>query len=167
MERRQVTRRLSSRTTAVYKFGFPLLWIVGVGLVTIALWFDWINEPEPTPGEVKWIFIFAWIVGSTIVIWFSRRLRSVHLQGDHLLVSDYLTEIKMPLTELEEISETRYWNPKMITLRVRRGSWYPEQIVFLAPLAFQAPYSDHPVVRDLRRAVSESEQEHERDVGAG
>ena len=144
-------RRISSVWTFFYKRIFPLFWISLWGLGAAGLWLGWFSEPAPPPPEMKWVALLAWISGGSFLIWFSRRLRSVWLAGDHLIVSDYRHEQSVPLSAIEDVTETRFWNPKMIRIHLRHSARHGDEIVFLAPSAlFQLPFSDHRVVKELR-----------------
>ena len=103
--------------------------------------------------------LFALIFGSWYVIWFSRRLKDVWLEGEYLVVSDYVSEERIPIVHVEEITETRLWNPKLIKLRFSRSSKWGEEIVFIAPLRFQFVFMNHPLVQELRTLVSSAKRD--------
>jgi hypothetical protein len=95
-----------------------------------------------------------WTVGTGIILWFTRRLSDVWLEGPELLVVRGSVQERIRLTDIRDVSESRYWNPKHIRLRLRGGAASQEQVIFLAPVGFQMPFSDHRVVRDLRAEVA-------------
>ncbi|HET9982022.1 MAG TPA: hypothetical protein VFQ38_00475 [Longimicrobiales bacterium] len=142
--------------TFVQKRLFPILWISGFGFGTCGLWMGIFTEPTPPPPEMKWVFLGAWIAGSGFILWFVRRLKAVWLEDDHLLVSDYTVEELIPLRNIEEVTETRFWNPKMIKLRLRQPCRWGEEIVFMAPASLQLPFSDHRVVKELRERAAQA-----------
>jgi hypothetical protein len=88
--------------------------------------------------------------------WFSARLKAVSLQGDHLVVSDYRSEEQIPLQHIEEVKETRLWNPKLIKLLLVRPGQWGNEIVFIAPIRLQFVFSDHPLVRELQDMIREN-----------
>ena len=68
---------------------------------------------------------------------------------------DFFKEMRLPLTLIQEVDETRFWNPKMIKIRLLPRPDLPEQVVFMAPLALQLPFGVHPVVKRLRSLIEE------------
>jgi hypothetical protein len=103
------TRRpLSSRWTFVQKWLFPFVWITGFGFVTFLL----VRHPEmvvfngvaggasPTAGR---LFVGAWVAGTAFVVASVWRVKRVCIEGDDLLVSNYLREIRVPLASVRDV----------------------------------------------------------------
>lgn len=151
----RVRERLSSRWTFFYRVILPAIWITGFGAGTLALWFS-DNAAAPEAHEMKLPFLAMWMIGSSFILWFARRLRTVWVEGDHLVVVDFFKEERVPLTLIQEVDETRFWNPKMIKVRFLRRPTLPELVIFVAPLRFQRPFSVHPVVKRLRSSAEEA-----------
>jgi len=151
-------KRLSSLWTYFYKKVFPSIWITGFGLGTVALWFGIFkdNKGQPPPPDIKWTFLLAWIVGTVFLLWYSRRLKSVWLEGDRLIVTDYQSEENIPLQQIKEVIETRLWNPKLIKIRFRRPTRWGDQIVFIAPMSLKITLVNHPIVIELRERASKA-----------
>ena len=144
-------RLLSSRLTFFYKRIFPAAWIIAFSAVTLLLWIG--NCGGTT--ELKWVALICLIGGTIFLRWFSVRLKVVSVQGDHLLVSDYLSEEQIPLQQIEEVKETRLCNPKLIKLRLLRPGQWGNEIVFIAPLRLQFVFWNHPLARELRDMIRE------------
>ena len=145
-------RRISSSWTFFYKQIFPVVWIIGFGIGTLLLWAGDFRGKSIDPG-LKWFALFSLIAGSGFLVWFSRRLKVVWIYGDHFIVSDYRTEERIPLRQVEEVTETRMWNPKLIKLRLLRSGKWGDLIVFIAPIRFQFVFMNHPLVRELRELI--------------
>ena len=140
---------LSSRLTFFYKRVFPAAWIIVFGIFTLFLWIcDYKGS-----SQLKWFVIICLLGGSIFLRWFSERLKTVSLQGDQLVVSDYRTQETIPLCQIDEVTETRIWNPKLISLRLNRPGRWGDEIVFIAPIRFQFIFSNHPLVRELRDMI--------------
>ena len=152
-------QRLSSRWTFYYKYVFPILWIPGFGLATLAVWSGSMNTGEQIPIEIKVFVVAAWILGSVIMLWLALRVKTVYLEGDRLLVSGGLKEVRIPLVDVAAISETRLWNPKMIKVSLTRTVEYTDHIVFLAPITFRLVFMDDPTAKDLRTRVEKAKRE--------
>ncbi|HYW09255.1 MAG TPA: hypothetical protein VE913_20010 [Longimicrobium sp.] len=143
--------RLSSRLTLLYTVVFPPLWTGMFGFGTAMIWMEHLEFPQP--ALVRWFFLAGWVLGSTLVVWFARRLSNVWIDGDELLVIRWRYEERIPLSAVEDVSETRMWNPKQIRVRIRAGAASRERIVFIAPMAFQLPMTEHRAARELREAA--------------
>jgi len=148
----KMERLLSSKLTFFYKRIFPAAWIITFSFITLFLW---IGDCEGT-AELKWVALISLIGGSMFLRWFSARLKAVSLQGDHLVVSDYRSEEQIPLQHIEEVKETRLWNPKLIKLLLVRPGQWGNEIVFIAPIRLQFVFSDHPLVRELQDMIREN-----------
>lgn len=145
--------RLSSHWTLFYRVIFPIAWIGVFGGTTLGMW---LGSFEVESEAVKYQFLAAWVIGSTFILWFTQRLRVVVLEADTLVVRDLTDEERIPLHRVWSVTESRFTNPKTIHLHLEQGAASTERVVFLAPSGFQLPFTDHRVVKDLRRAVHDS-----------
>ena len=141
--------RLSSRLTPLFRVVFPPIWIVGFGAGTVALWLGAMDDTEPAPLFIKLYFLLIWLLGASFLIWFVRRISDAWIDGQDLIVARGRSEERIPLADVEEVTETRIWNPKQIKLRLRSQ----DVVVFIAPWAIQFPFSTHRVVGQLREAI--------------
>src|SRR5205814_655473 len=98
-------RTLSSAQTFLMKVIFPVVWIAGFGLGTLALWFDALCGPagERAPPEMKWQFLGAWVAGSSFILWGCAGLKKVRIDHKFLYVSNYRREIVVPLSSIESV----------------------------------------------------------------
>lgn len=149
-------QRLSSRWTIYYKRILPTVWISGFAVATLALWSGAFDGPEPAPLAMKLGFLVATLVGAGFLLGLAHRLEVVWIEGGNLVVSDLSTEEVVPLADIVEVTESRFGNPKTITLRLRRPGRWGDRIRFVAPVRLQLPFSDHPVVQELRSRSSEA-----------
>ena len=146
--------QLSSPRTFYWRVLCPLSWSGGFGSGTLAIWLD--HHQPPVPPEFKVLFTGLWVVGSAFLLWFARRLRTVWLEEDHLIVAGFGWEEIIPLHLVENVTETRWWRPKMIKVRLQPLPGLPKHVVFVAPEGFDYLYADHPVVQKLRARVEEA-----------
>jgi hypothetical protein len=144
--------------TVFYRAVFPVLWIAIFGLGTVLLWVGDFDQATAPPLEMKVIFLVGWVVGSAFVYWFTRRLRSVWLENDELVVGDLGRSESFPLSSVVQITESRFTNPKTIKILLQHPSGGIGEITFLAPAKLQVPFTDHPVVRMLRARVDEARE---------
>src|SRR5438094_3555286 len=117
----EMRRTLSSAQTFAFKYAFPVLWIGGFGLGTVALWLGGfhVQDGGPPPSWMRWQFLIAWVVGSAVIVWFSRRVKRVQVDEQSLYISNYFSEVSVPLTEVTEFSESRWTRPPTVTIHFR------------------------------------------------
>ena len=147
-----IEKRLSSRLTFFYKFVLPTLWIGLFGSGTAALFLGKMQDKvgNPAPAEIREIFLAVFLIGAPLLVWFCGRLKRVRLSGNDILISNYLTEIRVPISEITEVIDKRLIRPRRITLELRKPTAFGQRITFIAP---QWPptllFSPHPLVAEL------------------
>ncbi|MHB1050643.1 MAG: hypothetical protein ACYC09_11220 [Bacteroidota bacterium] len=146
-----MNEKLSSDWTLFYKVIFPILWISGFGFGTLLLWFGSFDQSNPPPPDMKWSFLFAWITGSSFILWFSLRLKNVILKDNSLIVKDYFNEIIIPISSVNDVRESRFMNPKVIKLSLYPESKFGSKIVFIPKLKFYNPFGQHPIAKQLKQ----------------
>jgi hypothetical protein len=146
-----VIEQLSSSRTFWYKLVFPILWVSGFGLGTLAMFAGWYDHSSPQDLNTRLTFLLVWVVGSSFIIWLAHRLKTVAVARDHLLVGNYQKEIEIPLSSIIRVSETHLVNPKQIVLRLYPACEFGDKIVFIPKVRFYNPFGDHPAVTRLRR----------------
>ncbi len=142
-------RTLSSAQTFLMKAILPPLWILAFGAMTVGVW----SGAIPAPG-MKWIFPVIWLAGTAGIYWSCIRLKRVELDGSTLVVSNYRTTIRVPLQNVEEVTETRWVNTHPVTLHLRHPSEFGSEIVFMPTIRVFGLWSSHPVVSELRELIS-------------
>ena len=152
---------LSSRWTPFYKFVVPVLVVGGMG---VGLWRgpSHPRELNLTPGMSPaqgWglmllMLVVVWaILRSTLV-----PLKKVELDGDDLIISNYLSEIRVPLEMVEKIDERSMTNPRRYKVTFREPTEFGRRIVFLEPMAWTLnPWHECEEVAELRRAVADAQ----------
>ena len=95
---------LSSRWTPFWKFGFPLVWGSGWSYATAQLFTEpssvtWEGSGAP-PVWAKWLFLAVLIFAGIFFRQFLMSLKKVVLEDDHLRISNYRREIRIPLSEI-------------------------------------------------------------------
>lgn len=148
-------RTISSAQTFFLKVLFP---VIGIGVfagMTILLFARVPASPGSSgalPPATRWILLLATIAGSAVIYWACIRLKRVDLDRRALYISNYLTEITVPLRDVVDITENRWVNPNTVTIRLRRDLGFGTRIVFTPTVRWFA-FSPHPIVAELRAAV--------------
>jgi hypothetical protein len=152
-----VHRILSPSSTVWWKFGFPAIWISGIGIATAALWLGAFRGPgnSPPPDWTRWLSLVVWTAASTYLIWFSRRLHYVSLFEDVLTVSSYFNEAAISLAEVSRVTQSYMMNPPTITVHLDRETRLGRRIVFI-PVGRRTYLFEHPITTELKELLDQS-----------
>ena len=145
---RDPARELSSRATALYKFGFPLgmaAWTAGGALFALGAG----SRADPDARSVAVLFALLGGGLAAFLGWLLGRVKRVRLVGDTLEVSNFRRRILVPLGDVERVSGTRFSNPERIFLELRTPSAFGSRIAFIPPLRWLRGFSAHPLVAEL------------------
>src|ERR1043165_3097168 len=98
---------LSSGQTFITQYGCPVGWISMFGLGTLGLWLGIFHDKDGSlpPTVMRWIFLIAWLGGTTFIIWFARPLKRVQADEQSLYISNYFSEVTVPLAAVASFSE--------------------------------------------------------------
>jgi len=147
---------LSSRWTPFYKFALPFLVIGGIG---VAAWQAYVHpERQQLPAGMDpangWMLVAAvGVVAGAFIWWTIKDLARVELDDDELIISDYRTEIRVPLARVASISGPSWSNPPRYTLRFDEPTEFGRRVTFLAPMQWTLMRLSEPEeVRELRSA---------------
>jgi hypothetical protein len=149
-------RNLSSAQTFLMKFVLPTLWLAGFAAGTVLLFTTGgLSEPEgfPPPAEMRWLFLGGTVLGGLFLYWYCMRLKRVATDEQWLYVSNYLREIRVPLLDIEEVSENRWVNIRPITVEFRRETEFGSRITFMPKTRWWGFWRPHPTVDELESAM--------------
>jgi hypothetical protein len=146
-----MAERLSSPSTFTYKVLFPFGWSGVFGLVTLLS----LLGPEP---DVNVPFLVIWLVGSVILLLTLAGLKRVDLDGDSLIISNYIRKIVVPVSDIEGVWQNHMDRQRPITIQFRHSTVFGRRIVVMPKFAFRSslkfslwkPTEDEVVLR-LRR----------------
>ena len=172
-------RELSSTRTIIYKCILPgVMLLLGCAILTICvLWI--LNEPlllqylphmnKPSDKFPQWL---SWFLGVTCIlasIFGMRQHKRVSLDGSTLVVSNYLTDIHVPVADIGTVKQIiAAKDPNYITVEFTHDTPFGRQITFLPPWKpparwFKAP--QYPVVAELQQLVTADKQSKEPSTG--
>jgi hypothetical protein len=135
-------RTLSSAWTFFTKFLLPPIWILTFGYATF-LWSD-------GPPQMKFVFLVAWIAGTTSILWINVGLKRVRMDERQLYVSNYVQEIHIPFSAITDVKQNRWLNSRPITICFRDVTEFGDQVRFIPKQSFQFWRTD-PVVNELKQ----------------
>jgi hypothetical protein len=127
---------------------FPKIWTLGVGAGMAGIWLELFGEPASMSLKLAGVAIWA---GTSILFTMTgRSLKDVWLHGSDLVVSSEGRQVRIPLEDVLEMSETRGQKVKTVKVVLRKGSAVGQSFRFIPRNAFQAPFSEHPVIGEIR-----------------
>ena len=150
-----MSRTISSAQTFLLKFLFTPLWIGGMGVTTVPMFFGYVaDRSHPVDPHTKWLYLAVWIVGGLLLYGANAPLKRVSLTDTDLHVSNFRREIVVPLRDIDEVHENRWGGGRHITVRFTKRTEFGHEIVFM-PLARPfALFSPNPLVATLRQAAA-------------
>lgn len=143
-------RRLSSLETIPIKIIFPVLTIFTLVLALIR--FLGIAE-SPDPDE-KWVCLFG-LLFFTVASWRYMRLRVIRVDGHNLYISNYTKEIKIPLSEIINVTESGWSRGYWVSIYLKSPSDFGDKIEFI-PIPRFLFFEQHPVVRELKSLAAKT-----------
>jgi hypothetical protein len=105
---------------------------------------------------MKWLFLGATVLGGLFLYWGCMRLKRVDLDEDALYISNYLREVRVPLRDIEEVTENRWINIRPVTVEFRRDTDFGPRITFMPKTRWWSFWRAHPVVGELEAAARRS-----------
>ncbi|MBZ5535647.1 MAG: hypothetical protein LAO31_06795 [Acidobacteriia bacterium] len=147
-------RDLSSKWTWFYKFALPALWIGGFAAISLSMIIAPNSWGVRDFRELGWVFLAVTVFGTVLFYWSCMRLKRVRLRGDVLLISNFETEIEVPLRDVERVSGSLLVNPELMWLRFRRPTEFGTKVVFMPPFRFFHGFTRHPLVEELQEILN-------------
>ena len=82
-------------------------------------------------------------------VWLWWQIKKVGIFGDKLYVSNYLKEIAIPISEIQDVRGWLLTDPQVVTIYLRNESEFGSKIRFLATYRWFGGWSTHPIVNEL------------------
>lgn len=140
--------RISSGSTNFWKWVFAPGFTLIFGGFTAAGWMGLLRSAPPE--SALFLLTAIWLGLGSFLWWWAGQLEHVWLSGDELIVIRGGRERRVPLSEVQEIVETRWSRVKTVSVKLRPGHPLGEKIYFAPPFT-PLPFLSHPVVKDLYR----------------
>ena len=148
-------RRISSLLTVVAKFIAPPL-----GVLFVAnFWFS-LGEIR---GPAIWWFYLVPVLTEAIVIWHAVSVKWVAIDelNGRLYVSNYFKEIAIPLSDIVDVKESLWSDPRRMKITLSQPSEFGEKIVFLGTYRFGGIFAGpHPIVNELQTLAAKARESH-------
>jgi hypothetical protein len=78
------------------------------------------------------------------------RYKEVSVDEEYLYVSNFIKEIAIPLSDIVDVTESRWLNTHPVTIYLKSPSEFGNKIVFMPTIRFFG-FTSHPVVSELKR----------------
>jgi hypothetical protein len=141
--------RLSSDVLYGLELLGPMLWIAGFGWATIRMFLG--PEAHGVPVASKLLGLAFVAAGVWRLVWKARRLKRVHIDGDALIISDYFSSTRVPLSSIVDVRQ-RVWFDRMVTIELADPNPFNGVVRFLPSGPSRMLFwRDDEVVTDLRR----------------
>jgi hypothetical protein len=141
-------KRLSSAQTFTAKWIFPVFWISMFGFGTLSMWLE--AAPNSTAEDPRLEFLVAWIVGTVFILLSTARLKRVRIDAHNIYVSNYVSEVAIPIANICDVTENRWLNWHPVTVHFREATRFGRSIVFMPRIRWFGLWRSHPVVAELR-----------------
>ncbi len=127
------------------KFIYPLL---GMAFVMYALQSEGGDIVSQLPP------IAIWMTLSISIYQRYARMKDVSVDEDFLYASDYLTEISIPLSEIDGVTQPAWGSNFQVTIHLKSPSAFGDKIIFIPANRVFSFYRPHPVVEELRELAA-------------
>lgn len=154
---------LSSRWTPFYKFILPVLTTGGVcyGAWRAFVHPDELHLPAGMRPELAWMIVGALaLLVAVLICWTVAGLKRLELDGDDLLISNYLTEIRVPLSAIAKIDGPSATDPKRYTVTFAESAEFGRTFTFMPPMVWSLnPWAEGEEIGELRHAWAAARDE--------
>ena len=139
--------------TGYYKVLLPVLWIAGFGFGTATMWLGKFDQPSQPQTEPKYMFLFFFILGTAFLLRDFVRLKTVTIENDELVIKNFTRIIRVPVRQINRITESRLMRPKTISLTIYPPCEFGEKIIFIPKAKMDMTFkilTAHPIAKRLR-----------------
>lgn len=97
------------------------------------------------------LMFFVMLIGGAAAFYFTTgKYKKVSVDDRFLYVSNFLKEIKIPLSEIGDITEIKWVRGHPVTIHLRNESEFGRKITFTPKLRGLRFFSSDPVVEELK-----------------
>ena len=146
-------RTISSPMTFFYKFVFTGVWILVAGAAAVSAFTD------PGSSRSPWLGAAFWLVSGTLLWMLVGTLKRVRIDDGRLLISNYVSERVVPLSEVSSVSQNTLLAPSVVTLDLKAHGGAGSSIRFIpddASAMFGLMTGEGSVAKQLRTAIEQS-----------
>jgi len=133
-------KTISSSFTFIYKIILPSIALGLIGAATIALFIN--NDSFKWPSAIILLLVYFFVALPCF------RIKHVTIDGEELVISNYLKSIRVHVSNIEKVSESIFINIHPIWIHFIKRTEFGKKIRFMPPTQL-IPFRSHPIVREL------------------
>lgn len=141
-------RVISSGGTFYYKIILPVILLICTIALPTAVYFDGSGNHL----SVAFFFFLYLLVCTVIFLLIAKKFKKVSIDDNFLYISNYLKEITIPLSNIADVTETKWLRGHPVTIHLNPASEFGNKITFLSKFRFS--FKSHPIVEELKELVS-------------
>ena len=129
--------------------------------VIVLVW-EWLTLPdgaESSFANFNPLVLLLPVFGGAFAFWMLGGLKSVYLKDSSLMISNYLKEIEIPLSNIAHVSKPENSSHQRVAIYLRSPSEFGSKIVFMPPLFMAREIANN--LRDKVGVLREKEEDLE------
>jgi hypothetical protein len=120
-------------TTFLNKLVFPAVWLAVIcGFLLSAM----VRTGRISIASDFRFLIFALLIGTAFMLWFSARLQRVGYAGRELVISNYWREARIPFNQVEAVEPVWWYRRRLVRIRLRPDSPFGQVVYYLPKWGF-------------------------------
>lgn len=144
-------RELSSKQTFLLKIILPIFFVAMLMTVFAGIIIS-SKKVELLPLLI--IFPLIGLVGIFAMYLTVMRYKKVAVDDEFLYVSNYRTEIKIPVSNIADVTEIKWVRTRPITIHLKSDSEFGRKIVFTSKMNGFRVFADNPIVAELKELAN-------------
>jgi hypothetical protein len=130
---------VSSRLTPLYKFVMPVVLGALIGYGDYVVWIAHHSAIRNTLTGIlsveAWPILIALSIGfMAAVLWIAIPLKRVVLTADGLWISNYVVKTFVPLSEIQEVDQLSWTQPRRATIKFRNRTVFGKRLTVIPPM---------------------------------
>jgi len=146
-------RELSSRASFIYRIIVP---VILSGSVALVLWQFGVGVTTGSKNILVIFFVITFPTVMLVLAWHLSRAKRVWLENDELIIAGFAEKTRFPLSNVEKVTATRFWNPEHVRIYFRSSAGVDENIFFYPPIRWFRLWSQHPIAEEIRKLAHEA-----------
>ncbi len=143
-------RQLSSSLTFFFKYILIFLWVCIFGLEVRFLFEQHDHE--------RFSYLWGWLFVTLIIYFFTCKLKAISIVSNNLIISNYFTEIQIPLKDISYIYEFRTVNCRPIKIVFNKTTIFGNSIIFIPTGIICSLFKPHPIYVELEENIKLSKK---------
>ncbi|HMS39915.1 MAG TPA: hypothetical protein PKE69_06805 [Pyrinomonadaceae bacterium] len=150
-KRNHMKRELSSKQTFFLKIILPIFFTV---IFTAAILVIIVSSKKGEILPLIIIFPLIGLIGIFSMYFTVMRYKKVSVDERFLYVSNYRKEIKIPVSSIADVTETKWVRTRPITIHLKNDSEFGRKIIFTPKMNGFRIFADNPIVAELKESAN-------------